>query len=150
LTTTSPLKGALIFVLASTLASCGRSEQSLYADRSVRSTPTAAGEEGYLGRWARTEQDCKALAFTFSADRIQAPSGSWCDVGRVEPSPAGYSLATLCQIDGKKPVPGRLLVTLPAAGTGQTMTVEGGPLEQPLGLVRCPVQAQVAAAGGVG
>jgi hypothetical protein len=140
--------GCLV-VVALAAAACGRSESGLYAERSTVIRAPVAAPATYVGRWARTAEDCRSRAFTFTSHHLQAPSGASCDVSRVEASLAGYSLSTVCRIDGAT-IPGRLLLTVPTAGAGRALTVEGGPLDRPLGLTRCPDTTEVAAAEGAG
>lgn len=135
------------------LASCGRQDQGLYAERSLVRTDLAASPDGapaYLGRWARTAADCAERPFIFEMKRIEAPSGSWCDVSDWQTSPAGYSLTTVCHVREGGPTPGRLLVTVPDHAQGKTLTVEGGPLDRPLGLIRCQSTEAAALTGAAG
>jgi hypothetical protein len=134
-------RGAVCALALLVAAGCGRKEEALFAEKTTVAAPAAVGgPPAYVGIWARNAGECAARRFTFTETQLQAPSGSACEVSDAEPSPAGYSLTALCRLKGTE-TPGRLLLTFEGAGPRNTMTVEGGPLEAPLSLVRCGASA---------
>jgi hypothetical protein len=131
----------LCIIAISGLAACQRGESGLFASRSIPSALPAEAPGApprFVGRWATETAGCgEDEVWVIQAKGLQSAKAVPCEFDRVQPTSAGYVVATVCQSAGRS-VPGRLTLTLSEYGHGRTMTVAGGPFKDPVALQRCP------------
>ncbi len=125
----------LVCVLAS---GCKGQEPSIAAAAaaSPHPIPSAGGPPTYIGRWATTPNACAHAAWVLTADEMRSPGALSCNFVKVEPSPAGYTAWSSCT-SGRATGPTRLVFTLSGPERDVDLTVEGGPLAEPVALERC-------------
>jgi len=107
----------------------------------------AAKVPAYVGRWAVTPSACAARAWNVGADQLRSPGPFSCSFTEVTPTLAGYTVLGMCRV-GKASAPGRLVFTMTQLPSGPSLTVSGGPFQEPIGLVRCGEPVQAAAGPG--
>jgi hypothetical protein len=140
----------LLAVLA--VAACQKSGLPMAKDSPELEQPApSAGGAGkipaYVGRWAVTPSACDSKAWTVASDQLRSPGPFSCSFTEVTPTLAGYTVLSMCRV-GKAAAPGRLVFTMVRLPSGPSLTVSGGPFQEPIGLVRCnePLQASAAPA----
>ncbi|MBL8531359.1 MAG: hypothetical protein JNK94_06455 [Hyphomonadaceae bacterium] len=87
----------------------------------------------FVGVWASRSVGCSVPAWTFRAEGLSTQGEVACAFNTVRETPSGYVIAADCTAEGP-PAPYELRLTL---GSG-TMTVDGGPWDQPHHLMICP------------
>lgn len=124
----------LPLVLLLGLCACGKSEKSLFADRSVPIRPSLASAETparYIGHWAASQGQCSDPMVIEA--RSLNKDGITCEFDKVEASSAGYTATSLCRMkSGLKPA--RLTMVMPEPAS---ITISGGPFKDALALQRC-------------
>ena len=134
--------------LALTGALCGCREQTpLMAAHPVETSPIPTSSNAaprFVGRWAAAASACGHEAWRIDAAQLQSPGALSCSFGRVHTTDAGYTADGMCSV-GKAAAPGRLVFTLTGPQRMNGLTINGGPFDEPIGLVRCPEPVQAAA-----
>ncbi len=123
----------LVCVLA---AGCKGQEPSLATVATPHQTQLATGPPTYVGRWATTPTDCAHAAWVLTENEMRSAGALSCSFVKVEPSSAGYTAWSSCT-SGRATGPTRLVFTLSGPGRDKGLTVEGGPLAEPVALERC-------------
>ena len=120
------------------------------AQREHASPIPTAGPPAFVGRWSATASSCAHKVWVLTSDSLRSPSVLSCTFEKVSPTDAGYTALSTCTV-GKARAPGRLMFTLVGQGAARSLTLNGGPFDEPVGLVRCPAGAdapvQAAATG---
>jgi hypothetical protein len=98
----------------------------------------------YVGRWAVTASACEDRPWSLASDQLRSPGPFSCTFEQVTPTLAGYTVNALCRV-GKANAFGRLELTMARLPSGPSLTVSGGPFQEPIGLTRCPEPVQAAA-----
>jgi hypothetical protein len=95
--------------------------------------PAPATDAFYIGRWARSEADCPAKAWSITQNALTAPEGS-CAFDTVAPIPEGFAVEASCQWAGK---PVHASMRLSYAQSAKALLISGSPAGD-IGLIACP------------
>ncbi|MBW0149769.1 MAG: hypothetical protein U1A07_14020 [Phenylobacterium sp.] len=132
------IRPVLTFALTAALAACGAQEPAAPAEVPA-ATPQApapdAARPGYVGRWAATPALCADGAWTFRHDGLNTAGEVSCRFDGVAALDDGYEIAATCTAEAP-PQSHRLNLSL--SPDGRTMSVRGGPFDDPPPLSRCP------------
>ncbi len=131
------IRPVLMLALAASLAACGAEEPAAVETPAVAppETPTQAAMPAYVGRWAATPELCEGGAWTFQHDGLNTAGEVSCRFDGVAALDDGYEIAATCTAQAP-PQAHRLNLSLSA--DGRTMSVRGGPFDDPPPLSRCP------------
>jgi hypothetical protein len=129
------------------LAACGREDgATLDPGGSVGPPPPPlqqvspqqpASPASYVGRWAARPELCAGGAWVFEEQRVTTAGEVSCDFTKVAPMASGYQVEARCVAQGP-PADSTFMLTLTDPAPPQTMTVNGGPWDAGVTLVRCP------------
>ncbi len=135
-------RGLIILATALLLSACGSKEPPIGASPAERGPAVAvAGPPSFVGLWASAPAVC-ARPWVLKADSLQSPSVLACQFVKVEPTSAGYTVWSTCSV-GKAAAPTRLVFTLTGEGN-RSLTLTGGPFDEPLALGKCDAATQSA------
>jgi hypothetical protein len=110
----------------------GTSNQAAVASGSVTLPPANAALR-FVGRWAKSQAECKTKPWVFTDKELSAVGGPHCSIYNVAKAPGGYNLAATCP--AKEPVHTDL-ISIRFAESAQAMLVESNAIS-PMGLVYC-------------
>jgi hypothetical protein len=97
------------------------------------SLPPANAALRFVGRWAKSQAECKTKPWVFTDKELTAVGGPHCSIYNVAKAPGGYNLAATCP--AKEPVHTDL-ISIRFAESAQAMLVESNAIS-PMGLVYC-------------
>lgn len=117
---------------ATIAADNGSSNQAAAVSRPATLPPANAALR-FVGRWAKSEAECKSKPWIFTDKEVTAVGGPHCSIYSVTKAPGGYNLGAMCP--AKVPVHTDL-ISLRFAESAQAMLVESNAIS-PLGLVYC-------------
>jgi hypothetical protein len=131
------IRPVLMLALAASLAACGAEDPAAVQTPTAppSNTPSEAAAPAYVGRWAATPELCADGAWTFQQDSLSTAGEVSCRFEGVAVLDDGYEIAASCTAQAP-PQAHRLHLSLSAEG--QTMSVRGGPFDDPPPLSRCP------------
>jgi hypothetical protein len=112
----------------------------------------AAGSTGppaFVGRWAASKAVCAEQPWILQAGGLRSPGVLSCQFVRVDPTNAGYTVLSICSV-GKVEEPTRMVFTITGEGQERSLTLSGGPFEEPAPLTWCGEQAAPAHPAGGG
>lgn len=131
------IRPVLMLTLAASLAACGAEEPAAVETPAPapQAPPPEAATPAYVGRWAATPELCTDGAWTFRQDGLSTAGEVSCRFEGVAALDDGYEIAATCTAQAP-PQAHRLNLSLSA--DGRTMSVRGGPFDDPPPLSRCP------------
>lgn len=126
-----------MIVLSAVLAACGAEETPAPAIDPAASpqSPPAAARPGYVGRWAANPGLCADGAWSFRHDGLSTAGEVSCRFDGVAALDEGYEIAATCTAEAP---PQAYRLNLSLSPDGRTMSVRGGPFDDPPLLSRCP------------
>lgn len=95
--------------------------------------PPATAALRFVGRWAKSQAECKTKPWVFTDKELSVVDGPHCSIYNVAKAPGGYNLAATCP--AKEPVHTDL-ISIRFAESAQAMLVESNAIS-PMGLVYC-------------
>jgi hypothetical protein len=110
----------------------GTSNQAAAANTS-NGLPPATAALRFVGRWAKSDAECKTKPWVFTDKELSAVGGPHCTIYNIAKAPGGYNLAATCP--AKVPVHTDL-ISIRFAESAQAMLVESNAIS-PMGLVYC-------------
>jgi hypothetical protein len=110
----------------------GTSNQAAAVSGSTALPPAAAALR-FVGRWAKSQAECKTKPWIFTDKELTAVGGPHCNIYNIAKAPGGYNLAATCP--AKVPVHTDL-ISIRFAESAQAMLVESNAIS-PMGLVYC-------------
>ena len=113
------------------------------------SAPDPSGAPAFVGRWAASKAVCGQKPWILQAGELRSPGALSCQFVRIDPTPAGYTVLSVCSI-GKVEEPTRLALTLTGEGADRSLTLSGGPFAEPAPLTWCDDQVAAEPGGGQG
>ncbi len=140
------LAGAALLAAAG-LGAC-RQDHPLMAARTLPQASVSeiatSGPPRFLGQWAAAPSACATAPWTIGLTELKSTNALTCSLGRVTPTDAGYTVDAECTV-GKASAPALLIFTMTSAAP-HSLALQGGPLTEPISLVRCPAPIHAAAA----
>ncbi len=134
------------------LAACGKTPP-IGASAAEQAPPLsaagAAGPPAFVGRWASSKAVCAQRPWILQAGELRSPGVLSCQFVRVDPTPAGYTVLSICTV-GKVEEPTQLAFTLTGKGDDRSLTLSGGPFAEPAPLTWCDDQVAAKPEGGQG
>lgn len=129
------IRPILFLALAASLSACGGSEAEAPAPSAAPEAPApVTARPGYVGRWAATPELCADGAWTFRHDGLSTAGEVSCRFDGVAALDDGYEIAATCTAQAP---PQAHRLNLRVGADGQTMSVRGGPFDDPPLLNRC-------------
>ncbi len=147
----STLALALVALSVGAAACHGKPEPPIGAapaERAPLKISSATGPFAFIGRWAATASACGRQSWTLASDALRSPSALSCSFDKVIPTDAGYMVYGVCEV-GKAKAPGTLMFTMTGRGATRSLTLSGGPFNEPVALARCPSGGEGPDAGGL-
>ncbi|MGQ3039986.1 MULTISPECIES: hypothetical protein [Caulobacteraceae] len=132
------IRPVLTFALATALSACGGEQPAAPVDAPAAPPQAEAPDASmpaYVGRWAATPALCADGAWTFRHDGLSTAGEVSCRFDGVAALDDGYEIAATCTAEAP-PQAHRLNLSL--SPDGRTMSVRGGPFDDPPPLSRCP------------
>jgi len=91
----------------------------------------------YVGKWAKSQADCDANAWSITQNALTAPDGH-CAFDQVAPVTEGFAVEASCQWAGK---PVHASMRLSYAQSAKALLISGSPGGD-VGLIACPANSQ--------
>lgn len=99
--------------------------------------PAPAANAFYIGKWAKSEADCAAKAWSITENALTAPDGT-CAFDQVTPVTEGFAVEASCQWAGK---PTHASMRLSYAQSAKALLISGSPAGD-VGLTACSANSQ--------